>query len=360
MSESRAPAVRVVLVAAAIIVGIGVLGRGVSDGGAETVVLDVPQAGQAEPAELPDGTPVFVSHESDGDVHVVEAVNPHAFWGVTTLVGWCRQAGAFESPFDGSRFDAAGRHLFGPAPRDLATYTTTRNADVVAVGERVEPPGRSATGDPAVRHWCGGSVVMTSVDGENVTFDAPDDDLVAHAGTTTAELLAIPGKQMRWCDGIQATDPPRCAETVAVLDTPPMEGDLPWSWEGPVRGTAAEPERVQLLPGGREEYPAAGTLTRVFGRVQRLRTVSNTLRLVVNRKVVFGDFFTTARPLELGEPIPRLWKMGDVDGPVLATFTLPAGVDQGEAQAYIGELVDMVVDGNSRILSIEPVPRARP
>ena len=355
MSESRARVVRVVLVVAAIIVGVGLLGRGIGGNGAQTVVLDVPPAGQAAPAELPDGTPVFVSHEPDGNVHVVEAVNPHAFWGVTTLVGWCRQAGAFESPLDGSRFDAAGRHLYGPAPRDLATYTTTRNGDVVLVGDRVEAAGRSLTGDPAVRQWCGGSVATLDPDGGSVVFDGLVTELVAHTGTATAELLAIPGEQVRWCEGIQATNPPRCAETVVVLDTPPMEGDLAWSWEGPVRGAPTDPDGLQLLPGGREEYPARGTLTRVFGRVQRLITVADTLRLVINRKVVFADFFTTARPVELGEPLPRPWRIEDQDGPVQSTFTLP-GVPEEEALAYVGELVDMTVAGNSRILGIELLP----
>ena len=350
---------RVVLGIAVGVMLIGVLGRGVGGGRDDAVVLEVPRAGQASPAELPDGTPVFVSHTPDGEVHVVEAINPHPFWGLTTVVGWCPPAGAFEQSLDGSRFDAAGRHLYGPAPRDLATYATTRNGDVVLVGERREPAGRSPTGDPAVRQWCGGEVAtLDAVSGDVLTFDSLAHELVTHAAERTADLLAIPGQPIRWCEGIVASDPPRCARTLAVLDFADLpEGDLPWSWEGPVRGDPAEPDTLRLLSGGREEYPARGTLTRVFGQALRLRTVAGTLRLVVNRKVVFGDFFTTSRPLEPGEPLPRPWRIEDQDGPVRSTFTL-VGATEEEARAYVGELVDMVVVSNSRILSISTVPGA--
>lgn len=350
---------RAALLAAVVIAAIALLGRGVGGSDAQTIVLEVPPAGQAAPALLPDGTPLFITHETDGDVHVVEAINPHRFWGLTTLVGWCPPAGAFEDALDGSRFDAAGNYLYGPAPHGLATYDATRNADVVLVGERRAGAPRAVVGDPAVRQWCELGVSF-NIDGFR-TFDHGATKLVAHAPHTIAELLSTPGEPVQWCDGIQATDPPRCAQQLATIPgTVREDEDFSWSWQGPVRGDPAQPASLQLLAGGREEYPARGTLTRVFGRVQRLRTVADTLRLVVNRKIVFGDFFTSARPLELGEPIPRLWKMGDTDGPVLSTFTLPGGVDQDDAQAYVGELVDMVVDGNSRILSIEPVPRTRP
>lgn len=356
MDAPRTRLLRVVLGAAAGVALIGLLGRGVGGDGGDATVLEVPPAGEAAPAELPDGTPVFVSHTADGDVHVVEAINPHAFWGVTTLVGWCPPAGAFEQSLDGSRFDAAGRYLYGPAPRDLATYATTRNGDVVLVGDRREPAGRSPTGDPAVRQWCGGAVAALGTGG--VALDSLAHELVTHTPHRTAELLAVPGQPIRWCEGIVAADPPRCARTLAILHTTDLpEGDLPWSWEGPVRGDPADPGTLRLLSGGREEYPARGTLTRVFGRALRLRTVADTLRLVVNRKVVFGDFFTTARPLELGEPLPRPWKIEDQDGPVQSTFTL-TGATEEEANAYVGELVDMVVAGNSRILSISIVPGA--
>jgi hypothetical protein len=359
VAAPRAHLVRAALAAAVVLAGIGVLGRGLSGGGPQAAVLDLPPPGQVSPAELPDGTPVFVVHTRAGDAHVIEAVNPHPFWGMTTLVGWCRPAGAFEQPLDGSRFDAAGRWLFGPAPRDLATYDIARNAEVVQVGERRVPDGRSPAGDPAVRQWCDRSVTTLDLAGEPLAPQPLAGELVAHPADGTAELLGVPGQQLRWCDGIQATDPPRCAATVAVLPTAAMEGDLPWSWEGPVRGTRADPAGVQLLPGGREEYPARGTLTRVFGRVRRLSTVADTLRITVNRKVVFGDFFTAARPLELGEPVPRLWKIEDQDGPVLSTFTLPEGTEEEQARRYVGELVDMVVAVNSRVVSIDFLPRAR-
>ena len=347
-----------VLGVAAGIALIGLLGRGVRSDGGEPVVLEVPPVGQATPADLPDGTPVFVSHTTGGEVHVVEALNPHPFWGLRTVVGWCPPAGAFEQSLDGSRFDAAGRYLYGPAPRDLATYTTTRNGNVVLVGERREPAGRSRTGDPAVRQWCGGEVATLGTRADALSFDSLAHELVTHAPERTAQLLAIPGGPIRWCDGIVAADPPRCARTVVTLHVPDMgEGALPWSWEGPVRGSPDDPRSLRLLSGGREEYPALGTLTRVFGRALRLRTVAGTLRLVVDRKVVFGDFFTTARPLELGEPLPRPWRIEDQDGPVRSTFTL-VGATEEEAHAYVGELVDMVVAGNSRVLSIDAVAGA--
>ena len=354
----RAPArMRVLLAAAIVILVIAVLGRGVGDRGEGAVVLDVPPAGQAAPAELPDGTPVFVSHAPDGGVHVVEAINPHRYWGLTNLVGWCAPAGGFEAGLDGSRFDAAGRWLFGPAPHDLPTYTATRNGDVVLVGERKEPATRSPARDPAVRQWCVDS--SGAIDAGVWTFGRQITPLVVHSADATAELLGLPGEPVQWCDGIVASDPPRCAQTLATIPWARFEGDFAWSWEGPVRGSSRAPRSLQLLAAGQEEYPARGTLARVFGRVHRLRTVAGTLRLVMNRKIIFGDFFTTARPLELGEPVPRLWKMGDRDGPVQATYALPEGFDESEAREFVGKLVDMVVADDSRILRIEPVPRGR-
>jgi hypothetical protein len=336
---------RAALVVAAVIVGVALLGRGLDGGSAEAVVLDVPPAGQTLSAELPDGTPVFVSHEPDGDVHVVEAVNPHRSHGLQTLVGWCPEAGGFEDAVDGSRFDASGRWLFGPAQRGLATFDGTAGTGAVLVGARRAGRPRSTVADPAVRQWCS--------PGNGLDARA----MVTHAADATADLLGVPGQAMLWCDGVRDTDPPRCAETVAVLAGAEAEGPLPWGWKGPVRRDAADPGSVQLLPGGKEEVPAVGTLTRVFGEVRRLSTVAGTLRLVVNRKIVFSDFFTVARPLELGEPVPRLWKLGDHDGPILLTYVL-TGSSETEARALVGELIDMVVANGRTILDATPVPRS--
>src|SRR5687767_9947823 len=50
------------------------------------------------------GEPVWVIHSGE-DVVVLNAVNPHPWWGIDELVGWCESVRGLQSWWDGSRFD---------------------------------------------------------------------------------------------------------------------------------------------------------------------------------------------------------------------------------------------------------------
>ncbi|HVM13861.1 MAG TPA: hypothetical protein VM287_05990 [Egibacteraceae bacterium] len=135
---------------------------GASDGkdaDAAPVVLPVPPVGEAAPQWHPtEGIPVFVVHHRDGDVSVVEPVNPHAITKVARPVGWCPQ-GYFEDPLHGSQFAPDGEWAGGPAPSDLVTYDTGPGPrpDSVEVGRRNVPQQRTKTHSslPEISGPCG-------------------------------------------------------------------------------------------------------------------------------------------------------------------------------------------------------------
>ena len=105
-------------------------------------VLSVPAAGDTEAAELDDGHPVFVVHDPDSGVHVLEAVSTHL---VDQHMAWCPTSRTIDDLFHGSRWDTQGRYVAGPAPKDLGRY----EFDIQPDGERlvvlsyVEPAPRS-------------------------------------------------------------------------------------------------------------------------------------------------------------------------------------------------------------------------
>lgn len=87
-------------------------------------VLPLPPVGSTAPEFLPDGTPVFVVHPAEGDVHVVEAISTHTPYDLSKPVGWCASSGGFEDWVHGSKWDATGRRRDGPTPLGLTTYPT--------------------------------------------------------------------------------------------------------------------------------------------------------------------------------------------------------------------------------------------
>ena len=108
-------------------------------------VLPVPEVGEALPAYLEDGRPVFVSQPEAGAVVVLDAVDPRAPWGWQHLVAYCSSSGWFEELRHGSRFDGWGVWAGGPSPGGLASYPAELNADgdrVQVTGPRLEPPER--------------------------------------------------------------------------------------------------------------------------------------------------------------------------------------------------------------------------
>lgn len=112
---------------------------------AEGGAFPLPDPGEVLTGWLSDDTPVFVLAEGTGEVHVVDPVVPYQP-GLDVLAAWCPAAEAFVTPWIGAEFHADGRYASGPAPTDLATYTTTVEGGRVHVGDRSEPAGRSDSG----------------------------------------------------------------------------------------------------------------------------------------------------------------------------------------------------------------------
>lgn len=120
------------------------------------------------PRSFPEGR-FWVLRTQEG-VAALDAVCTH----LDCLVGWDDQAGEFACPCHGSRFDATGRYLAGPAPRDMdrfavqvvdaegvvvaaTDFATGVRAAPVAIDGSDAPPdyrvivdtGQEATGSPA-------------------------------------------------------------------------------------------------------------------------------------------------------------------------------------------------------------------
>jgi Rieske Fe-S protein len=108
---------------------------------ASSNVLPVPGENETVAAFLGDGQPVFVVRHTDGTVSVVDAFSTHGpIYGVSKLVGWCASSRTFDDPFHGSKFNAYGRYLVGPAPSGLARYEIERlSGDRVRVGQLLPP-----------------------------------------------------------------------------------------------------------------------------------------------------------------------------------------------------------------------------
>jgi hypothetical protein len=110
----------------------------------EQPALVVPVAGEASAAWLVDGTPVFVTHPSEGEVHVLAAgIGAH-------LVGWCADDQRFHAPdavfaADGSLLEGSGTGL-DRLPSELATSGGTRVVRLLDGQPQAAPRGGSAGG----------------------------------------------------------------------------------------------------------------------------------------------------------------------------------------------------------------------
>ncbi len=103
-------------------------------------VVDVPPLGQAAPANLADGRPVFVVHHADGTAEVIDGYSTHVPWGLAKLVAWCSTSRTFDDVFHGARWSESGAYISGPAPTGLATYQSTTQPDGrLLVGSRIPP-----------------------------------------------------------------------------------------------------------------------------------------------------------------------------------------------------------------------------
>ncbi len=99
-------------------------------------LYDVPSAGEARPAHLPDLTPIFLVHDTDGQVRVFDAASPA---NPTNLVGWCAGDEVFVDAA-GTRYATDGRPAT-PADEGLRQYP----AELVDIGET---RGIRITGNP--------------------------------------------------------------------------------------------------------------------------------------------------------------------------------------------------------------------
>lgn len=118
---------------------------------ADDGVLPVPEVGDAIPAHLDDGTPVFVSHPADGEVVVLNAVDPHTTLGIGKLVAYCESSAWFEDLFHGSRFTGWGDWTGGPSPTGLASFPSELAEDgatVQVVGAADPAPARDEPRGP--------------------------------------------------------------------------------------------------------------------------------------------------------------------------------------------------------------------
>lgn len=111
--------------------------------------LAIPAIGHAAPANLADGRPVFVVHHPDGSVSVIDGFSTHVTFGMSKLIAWCPASLTFEDIFHGSKWDANGYYMFGPAPTGLLTYATTLLPDgQVNAGSPIAPAPRGAGKPP--------------------------------------------------------------------------------------------------------------------------------------------------------------------------------------------------------------------
>ena len=105
--------------------------------------VELPEAGEIRAAILSNGTPVYVAHDIDGTVTVVEALSP---LDRGAPMGWCEASRTIEDLRHGGKWDSHGRYVSGPAPSDLARYQTRLDGDVLAVLGRIPALDRSEAG----------------------------------------------------------------------------------------------------------------------------------------------------------------------------------------------------------------------
>jgi hypothetical protein len=195
---------------------------------AEQGVLPVPEVGEALPAYLEDGRPVFVSHPDEGEVVVLDAVDPRAPHGWQQLVAYCSTSRWFEELRHASRFNGWGDYTDGPAPDGMADYSAELRDDgeqVQVVGSRQERPGRDAHRDRQQSPQ--GPACADDV-------DQPTSAAVMHQpppDTPAVDATEIPNDRWAWVElvlGGEADDPRVCdADGTCPADAPAIAGVEP-------------------------------------------------------------------------------------------------------------------------------------
>lgn len=146
---------------------------------APPVALDLPRAGEARPDYLPDGSPVWVIGHEDGSVDVFSAISTHMASGLAKLTRWCPKSRSLEDPFHGSTWSEFGVKTDGPAPNDLARWTTTvQGAKVLLGDEKTGAP--SGGGVPVVRPCTAADDVTFHTFKDWHLWNSPSELIAAH------------------------------------------------------------------------------------------------------------------------------------------------------------------------------------
>lgn len=166
-----------------LVVLVVVVARSVLPGDAART-LALPPPGEVVAAFV-EGEPVFVVHDDDGDVRVLDAVDAHVP-GDAKVLAYCADSGTFENLRHGSRFTRRGDWVGGPAPTGMAAYEIVeRDAERVAIGERGAPPARedAELDGIVIGPSCIGRLVGVIGDPDSSAVD----DLVMHDGPVSED-----------------------------------------------------------------------------------------------------------------------------------------------------------------------------
>ena len=144
MNRVRGRTIGLVLLAGIGVTALVVLTRtGGFASGVPVDVLALPDVGEIRAEMLSDGTPVYVVHDLDGTVIIVEALSP---LDRDAPMGWCAASRTVEDLRHGGKWDAQGRYVSGPAPSDLARYENRLDDGFLAVLGRIPALDRSEMG----------------------------------------------------------------------------------------------------------------------------------------------------------------------------------------------------------------------
>ncbi len=116
-------------------------------------VFPVPTLGSTDMGNLHDGRQVFVTHDLDGTVSVLDGVSTHV---ASNPMGWCATSRTIDDIFRGARWDAQGRYVSGPAPTDLDSYeyVLDERSQEIVVLMYVTQHERTTSPLETVTFWC--------------------------------------------------------------------------------------------------------------------------------------------------------------------------------------------------------------
>lgn len=196
-------------------------------------VLDVPERGEALPAELDDGRPVFVVHHEDGQVSVVDGFSTHEPFGIRKIIGWCERSRWFEDPFHGSAFNEFGVYRDGPAPTGLLTYEVTPlDAGHVRVVGVLPPTTRDTPGGEPAGPFCSGAAPTAGAPLLHPVIE-PVDSSLAEIVASSDGWVGVRAALHRDSDGALLCQPGSGGECVGGLPVHPIEsGEKPRTHEG--------------------------------------------------------------------------------------------------------------------------------